>query len=75
MTTPLPDTAAVRLAIERRFRKFGPSVDEAMVIVETALGERDDEIRRLSAACGEDSSGEEEHCVTDLGEPPPGALL
>ena len=47
MTTPLPDTAAVRLAIARRFLKFGPSVDEAMVIVETALGERDAEIRRL----------------------------
>jgi hypothetical protein len=65
MTTHLHDPDAVRLALRRRFLKFGPSVDEAMVIVGTVLQERDDEIARLTAAL-EDGG---------LGEPPPGALL
>ena len=67
--TPLPAADAVRLALERRFRKFGPSAAEAMVIVETALGGRDDVIARLRAAC------EDEERAAILGDPPPGALL
>ena len=38
---------AVRLAIRRRFLKFGASVDQAMVIVQGVLEERDAEISRL----------------------------
>ena len=52
MTTPLPDADAVRLAIRRRFFKYGPSVDEAMVIVRVVLEERDAEIERLRAGNG-----------------------
>jgi len=69
MADSLPDADAVRLAIKRRFLKYGASVDEAMVIVETALGGRDDVIARLRAAC------EDEERAAILGDPPPGALL
>ena len=53
MTTPLPDTAAVLRAIERRFRVFGPSVDAAMSIFVPVLEERDAEIARLRAELAE----------------------
>ena len=56
MADPLPDAAAVRLAIERRFRKFGPSADEAMVIVDTVLEERDREIERLRVLAARDDA-------------------
>ena len=57
MADPLPDAAAVRLAIKRRFFKYGPSVDEAMVIVDQVLEGRDAEIRRLRGlAAGKTSS-------------------
>ena len=69
MSTPLPDAAAVRRALERRSLKFGLSVDVAMVIVGPVLEERDAEIARLRAAC------EEKERAAILGEPPPGALL
>ena len=74
MADPLPAADAVRLAIERRFRKFGASVEAAMAIVGPVLDWYDDEIRRLTAACGESGSEEEEPAAI-LGEPPPGALL
>ena len=69
--TDLPGASAVRRAIERRFLKFGPSVEQAMVIIGAVLEERDAEIRRLSAGCGE--NGAEPADV--LGDPPDGALL
>ena len=56
MTTPLPDAAAVRRALERRFFKFGPTADEAMVIVGTVLEDRDREIARLRELAGQDGS-------------------
>ena len=49
MTTPLPDPEAVRLAIRRRFLKFGPSADQAMVIVRTVLEDRDAELDKRAA--------------------------
>ena len=69
MADPLPAADAVRLAIERRFRKHGATVDEAMVIVGPVLDWYDDEITRLRVACGE------EEPAAVLGPPPPGALL
>ena len=45
-----------------------------MAIVGPVLDWYDDEIRRLTAACGESGSEEEEPAAI-LGEPPPGALL
>ena len=56
VTAPLPDADAVRLALKRRFFKFGPSVDEAMVIVGTVLEDRDREIARLRELAGQDGS-------------------
>jgi|GEM_PF-6322536 len=65
----LPAADAVRRGIARQFLKYGATADQAMVIVGPVLEWYDDEIRRLTAACG----GEE--CAAILGEPPPGALL
>ena len=74
MTTPLPDADALRRALKRQFLVNGPSVEAAMAIVGPVLDWYDDEIRRLTAACGESGSEEEEPAAI-LGEPPPGALL
>ena len=69
MADSLPDAAAVRRAIKRRFLVHGPSEDEVMAIVGPILDRYDDEIRRLTAAV------EDEERAAILGEPPPGALL
>ena len=74
MSTSLPDADALRRGLKRQFLKYGASVDSAMAIVGPVLDWYDDEIRRLSAACGESGSEEEEPAAI-LGEPPPGALL
>ena len=47
MTTPLPDVAAVRSALERRDMVYGLTVDRVMSVVGPVLEERDAEITRL----------------------------
>ena len=47
MTTPLPDAAAVRRALERRDLVYGLTVDQVMSVVGPVLEERDREIERL----------------------------
>jgi len=74
LSTSLPDADALRRGIKRQFLKNGPSVEAAMAIVGPVLDWYDDEIRRLSVACGE-SGSEGEEPASGLGEPPPGALL
>ena len=76
MTTPLPDAAAVRRALERRFRIHGPSAEEAMVILGPVLGGRDEELTRLRGLLGVPVIPGEDGSEDDvLGDPPPGALL
>ena len=68
----LPDAADVLRALQGQFRHRSASVEAAMIAVLPFLEERDQEIERLKAACGET---EEEGRTAILGEPPPGALL
>ena len=64
MTTPLPDVAAVRRALERRDLVYGLTVDQVMSVVGPVLEERDAEIGRLRGivaewVTGKTGSGEE----------------
>ena len=52
MTTPLPDVAAVRRALERRDLIYGLTVDQVMSVVGPVLEERDAEIKRLRDLAG-----------------------
>ena len=63
MTTPLPDTAAVLRAIERRFRVYGPSVDAAMSVFVPVL---EVDVKYLKPAFYDDTLT----IVTTLGEKP-----
>ena len=56
MTTPLPDVAAVRRALERRDLVYGLTVDQVMSVVGPVLEERDREIARLRAEISENAA-------------------
>ena len=49
MTSPLPDVAAVRRALERRDLIYGLTVDYVMAVFTAAMEERDAEIKSLRA--------------------------